>query len=174
MADAGEGSADDSTERPTAAREPQSLPERRFCGCQRFGNLHARAALVSCRGGEVLDELVGNSPPFGGIQLRPSEAQLVDDSDEGTRSYRGPDGEDSRANHSTVCLGDDDRRGGNEEQVAEKVGVVPSGIWILATGRQKADGGIEIGQAGASDVNLHEVASGAMCSERAAGGLRQG
>jgi hypothetical protein len=121
----------------------------------------------------VLDEIVGNLPPVGDRQRR-SHAHLVDHTDERTRSHRWPDGEDSHPHDASLRLGDDDRRGGNEEQVAEKVGVVASGLWICAIARQQADGGIEIGQAGASDVNLQEVASDAMCSERAAGGLLQG
>ena len=102
----------------------------------------------------MLDELVGNSPPFGGVQLRSSQAHLVDDSDEGTRSHRGPDGEDSRANHPSVCLGHENRGRGNEEQVTQEVGVVALAERIGIGAGKNAGGGVEIGQSGAADVNL--------------------
>ena len=159
MADAGEGSVDTSTERSAAAREPMSLPERRFSGCQRLGNLNARAALVSCRGGQVLDEIVGGLSPFGGAQRPFHHGQLVDHADERSRSHRWPDGEDSHAHHASFALGDDNRRRGNEEQVTQVVGVVARGSRIGAIVRQQADGSIEIGQTGASDVNLQGAPS---------------
>ena len=142
------------TEGAAAAREPMSLPERRFCGCQRLGDLHARAALVSCRGDEVLDEVVGGASPLGGVQQRFCGPELVDDTDERSRPHRWPDGEDSHADHSSLGLGNDDRCGGNEEKVAQEVGVAASGVWIGVGARKDANGGVEIGQAGAADVNL--------------------
>ena len=104
----------------------------------------------------MLDDLVGNPAPVGGVQRRLRQAQLVDDADEGTGPHRWPDGEDSHADHSSFGLGDDDRRGGNEEQVAQVVRVVALGSRIGLVARQQADGGVEIGQSGAADVNLHE------------------
>src|SRR5690606_7676049 len=95
-----------SSERLAAAREPQSLPSRRFCGCQRSGDLHARAALVSCRAGEVIDDLVDDPTPVGIVKLRlPRDSQLVDDADEGTRSHRWPDGENTHADDPSIGLG---------------------------------------------------------------------
>ena len=141
------------TEGPAPAREPVSLPERRFSGCQWLGDLHARAALISCRGDEVLDDVVGGASPLGGVQRRFRGPELVDNADEGTRSHRWPDGEDSHAHHSSLCLGDDDRRGGDEEEVAEEVCLAACGVWI-GVARKDANGGVQIGQAGAADVNL--------------------
>ncbi len=119
----------------------------------------------------MLDDVVGGTAPVGGVQRRWLRGpQLVDDSDEGTRSHRGPNGEDSDANDSSIRLGDDDRRGGDEQEVAQVVGRVLALVrrFGLAT-RQQADGGVEIGESGAADVNLHESLSGAKRSERAAG-----
>ena len=94
--------------------------------------------------------------PFGGVQRRClRDSQLVDNADEGTGPYRGPDGEDSHADHSSLDLGDDDRRGGNEEQGAQVVGVVAL-VSLSARLRKNADGGVEIGETGAADVYLHE------------------
>ena len=156
MADAGEASADLTAERSAAAREPQSLPSRRFCGCQRLGYFYPGAALVSCRGGEMLDDRVAGMSPLGGIQLASREPHLVDHADEGTRSHGGPDAQDSHADHATSGLGDDDRRGRDIEQVAKEVGVPGPGPRTGAVMSQKADGGVEIGWSGAADVNLHE------------------
>ena len=104
----------------------------------------------------MLDDRVGNPSPVGGVQVHSRQAQLVDDADEGTGTHRWPEGEDSHANHPTLGLGDDDRRGGNEEQVAQIVGVVALGSRIGLVVRQQSDGGVEIGQSGAADVNLHK------------------
>jgi len=104
----------------------------------------------------MLDDRVGNPSPFGGVQFHSRQAQLVDDADEGTGPHRWPEGEDSHANHPTFGLGDNDRRGGNEEQVAQIVGVVALGSRIGLVARQQSDGGVEIGQSGAADVNLHK------------------
>jgi hypothetical protein len=156
MADADGGSADLTAERAAAAREPQSLPTRRFCGCQRLGNFHPGAAFMSCRGREVLDDGIAGTSPLGGVQLASREPQLVDHADEGTRSHRGPDAQDSHADDSPFRLGDGDRRGGNVKQVAQELGVLGPGSRIGAVVPDEADGGIEIGRAGAADVNLHE------------------
>ena len=104
----------------------------------------------------MLDDRVGNPSPVGGVQFHSRQAQLVDDADEGTGPHRWPEGEDSHANHSTLGLGDHDGRGGNEEQVAQIVGVVALGSRIGLVARQQSNGGVEIGQSGAADVNLHE------------------
>ena len=111
MADAGGASADLTAEHAAAAREPQSLPTRRFCGCQRLGYFHPSAAFVSCRGGEVLDDCIACIPPLGGVQLASRDPKLVDHADEGTRSHGGPDAQNPHAYHATSGLGDDDRRG---------------------------------------------------------------
>jgi hypothetical protein len=150
------GSADLTAERSAAAREPQSLPSRRFCGCQRLGYLHPGAALVLCRGGEMLDDDIAGLSSLGGVQRVFREAQLVDHADEGTRSHGGPDAQDSQPDHSTSGLGDDDRRRRDVEEVAQEVGVSRPGSRIGAIACQKADGGVEIGRSGAADVNLHE------------------
>ena len=155
MAGPGGASADLTAERAAAAREPQSLPSRRVCGCQRLGHLHPSAALVSCRCGKVLDDLIAGIPPLGGVQLASRDSHLVDNADEGTRSHGGPDAQDSHANQATSGLGDDDRRGRDVEQVAKEVAVVGPGSRSGAVMCQQADGGVEIGRSGAADVNLH-------------------
>lgn len=151
-----ECSADLTAERAAAAREPQSLPTRRLCGCQRLGYFDPGAALVSCRGCEVLDDRIAGMPHLGGVQFRSREPQLVDNADEGTRSHGGPDAQDSHADDSTSGLGDDDRRGRDIEQIAQEVGVRRPVAPIGAIMSHKADGGVEIGRSGAADVNLHE------------------
>ncbi len=103
----------------------------------------------------MLDEIVGNPAPFGGVQRRSIETQLVDDADEWTGSHRWPDGKDSNADHASLGLGNDDRRGGNEEQVAQVVDVIALGVRIGIVVRKHADGGVKIGQTGGADVNLH-------------------
>jgi hypothetical protein len=103
----------------------------------------------------VLDDCVGNSSPLGGVQQRClRDSQLVDDSDEGTRPHRGPDGEDSCADHASLELCDGDRRCGNEEQVAQVVDVVTP-AFLIVIARKNADSGDEIGMTGAADVYLH-------------------
>jgi hypothetical protein len=156
MADAGGASADLTAERAAAAREPQSLPTRRFCGCQRLGYFHPGAAFMLCRGGEVLDDRIAGLSPLGGVQLASHDPKLVDHADEGTRSHGGPDAQNAYADHATSGLGDDDRRGRDIEQVAQEFGVPWPGSRIGAIMRYKADGGVEIGRSGAADVNLHE------------------
>ena len=104
----------------------------------------------------MLDDCVAGIPLFGGVQLASRESQLVDNADEGTRSHRGPDAQDSHADHPTSGLCDDDRRGRDIEQVTQEVGVRRPGIPIGAIMSHKADGGVEIGRSGAADVNLHE------------------
>jgi hypothetical protein len=151
-----ECSADLTAERAAAAREPQSLPTRRLCGCQRLGDFDPGAALVSCRGCEVLDDGIAGIALLGGVQLACCEPQLVDNADERARSHGGPDAQDSHADDSTPGLGDDDRRGRDIEQIAKEVGVRRSVVPIGAIMSHKADGGVEIGRSGAADVNLHE------------------
>ena len=104
----------------------------------------------------MLDDCIACVAPAGGIQLRPCEPQLVDHADEGTGSHRWPDAEDSHADHLTFGLGDDDRRGGNIEEVAQEVGVPVPVHRIVAVGRDESNGGVEIGRSGVADVNLHE------------------
>jgi hypothetical protein len=104
----------------------------------------------------MLDDRVGSMSLLGGVQLATRESQLVDNADERTRSHRGPDAQDSHADHSTSGLGDDDRRRRDIEEVAQEVGVRRPGIPIGAIMSHKADGGVEIGRSGAADVNLHE------------------
>ena len=111
---------------------------------------------MSCRGGEVLDDRIAGMSPLGGVQLASREPQLVDHADEGTRSHGGPDAQDSHADHPTSGLGDDERRGGDIEEVAQEVGVLVPCSRIDVGGSHKADGGVEIGRSGAADVNLHE------------------
>lgn len=151
-----ECSADLTAERAAAAREPQSLPTRRLCGCQRLGYFDPGAALVSCRVREVLDDRIAGKPHLGGVQLRFREPQLVDNADEGTRSHGGPDAQDSHADDPTSGLGDDNRRGWDIEQIAQEVGVRRPVDPIGAIMSHKADGGVEIGRSGAADVNLHD------------------
>ena len=108
----------------------------------------------------MLDDRVASCSPLGGVQLAARKSQLVDHADEGTRSHRGPDAQDSHADHPTSRLGDDDRRGWNVEQVAQDVGVPVPGSGSGAIMRHEADGGVEIGRSGATDVNLHEAPKG--------------
>ena len=117
----------------------------------------------------MLDDLVGNPAPVGGLQQRRSrDSQLVDDTDEGTRSHRGPQGENSDSHDLPIRIRRDDGRGGNVEQVAQVVSVVAPGLRIGVVKRKDADGGVKIGESGGADVNLHEGLSGAIRSERAA------
>jgi hypothetical protein len=134
-----------------------SLPERRFSAYQRLGYLHARAALVSCRPDEVLDEIVGDPSPVGGAQPIGRDSQLVDHAHEWAGSNRGPEGDHAHAHDSSIDIGDDDRRRGDEEQVAQELRVVSPGFMILVgAARQQADGSVQIGELGGADVNLHE------------------
>ncbi len=117
----------------------------------------------------MLDDLVGDPTPVGGFQHRRSrDSQLVDDTDEGTRSHRGPQGEDSDPHDLPINFRGDDRRGRDEEQVTQIIGVVAPGLGIGAAKRKNADCGVKIGESGVADVNLHEGLSGAIRSERAA------
>lgn len=103
----------------------------------------------------MLDDCVGDPSWLGGVQhLRLCDSQLVDDADEGTRPHRWPDGEDTHTDHASFELGNGDRGGGNEEQVAQVVDVVaPASLVVII--RKNADDGIEISQTGAADVYLH-------------------
>ena len=115
----------------------------------------------------MLDDCVGDPSPFGGVQRRClRDSQLVDDADEGTRPYRGPDGEDPYAHHPSLELGNGDRRGGNEEQGTQVVDVVAR-VSLSAGLRKNADGGVEISETGAADVYLHVglIGSGSQTSD---------
>ena len=104
----------------------------------------------------MLDDRVGGTPLFGGVQFASRKSQLVDSADEGTRSHGGPDAQDCHADDPTSGLGDDDRRRRDIEQVAQEIGVRRPNIPIGAIMSHKADGGVEIGRSGAADVNLHD------------------
>jgi hypothetical protein len=117
----------------------------------------------------MLDDRIACVAPAGGVQLCPCEPQLVDHADEGTGSHRWPDAEDSNADHLAFGLGDDDRRGGNIEEVAQEVGVPVPVYLIVAVGRDESNGGVEIGRSGVADVNLHETPSGVYGRAIAAG-----
>ena len=118
----------------------------------------------------MLDDHVGNSSPLGGAQLvRSCCPQLVDDADEGARPYRGPDGEDSHADHASLLFGHGDRRRGNEEQVAQVVDVIARPVLVIGVAGKDAGDGRKVGRASASDVNLHEGLSGTGRIEREAG-----
>ena len=98
----------------------------------------ARAALVSCRRGEVLDEIVGDRPPVGGAQR---SAAIPSSSITPTKGPDLTDGlmEDSHTHHSPFDLGNDDRRGGNEEEVAQEVRIVaPIGLGVVGAKRRTA------------------------------------
>ena len=103
----------------------------------------------------MLDDCVGDPSSLGGVlHLCLGDSQLVDNADEGTRPHRWPDGENTHADHSSINLGNGDRRGWNEEQVAQVVDVVtPASLVVIM--RKHADDGIEIGHTGAADVYLH-------------------
>ena len=104
----------------------------------------------------MLDDCVGDSSSLGGVQRRRlRDSQLVDDADEGTGPHRQPDGEDPYTDHASLELGDGDRRGGNEEQIAQVVDVVAPVILIVIA-RKDANNGGEITEIGAADVYLHE------------------
>ena len=104
----------------------------------------------------MLDNPVGNSSPVGGAQVCSlCDSELVDNADEGTRPHRWPDGKDAYAHHASLALGNGNRRRRNEEQVAQVVDVV-AGPLVIDVARKRAYGGVEIGETGASDVNLHE------------------
>ena len=81
----------------------------------------------------MLDDLVSNPSPLGGGQRHARcHPELIDHSDERTRPHRWPDGEDPHADHPPLQLGNGDRRGGNEEQVSEVVGVLTSVRMIVS------------------------------------------
>ncbi len=103
----------------------------------------------------MLDDRVGNPSSLGGIQhLCLRDPQLVDGADEGTGPHRRPDGENTNADRASLDLGDEDRRGWNEEQAAQVIDVVtPAALVVIV--RKHADDGIQIGQTGAADVYLH-------------------
>ena len=104
----------------------------------------------------MLDDCIAGVAPIGGVQPLSRQTQLVDQADKGTGSHRWPDAQDPHANHLPFGLGDDDRRGGDVEEVAKEVGVLVPGFRIGPVGRHESDGGVEIGRSGVSDVNLHE------------------
>ena len=103
----------------------------------------------------MLDDRVAGVAPLGGVQLRPRQTQLVDDADERARSQRRPDAQDSQADHPSSGLGDEDRRGGDVQEVAEEVGVPVPGSVIGLGIRHQSDGGVEISRSGGADENLH-------------------
>ena len=116
----------------------------------------------------MIDDLVDDPASVGVVKLRhPRDSQLVDHADEGTGLNRWPDGEDTHADHLPIRLRDDDRGGGNEQEVAQVVHVQP-GIHIRRVARHEAGGRVEIGMSSGSDVYLHEGLSGAIRSGRAA------
>ena len=102
----------------------------------------------------MLDDHVGNCLPVGGRRTRSLQSQLVDDSDEGTRSHRWPDGQDSDADDSPLGFGDDDRRGRNGEKLAQEADVPTLGIRLGTVDRHEANGSVEISVPSGSNVYL--------------------
>lgn len=104
----------------------------------------------------MLDDLVGDTASRGGVQCgRRCGSHLVDHADEWAASHRRPYGEDSDSDHLAVRLGDDDRRGGDEEEVAEEVRRILARPGLDVGRRDESGGGIEIRESGAADAELH-------------------
>jgi hypothetical protein len=131
----------------------------------------------------VLDDRDTNAAPLRGVcdrrgAPRPStcgiHSELIDDADERTRTDRGTDREDPDADDPAIRLGDDHGGRRHEEEVAEPIGVLALLIRIGRVPHQDADGGVDIGQAGAADVILHGGLSGAKRSASAADVPAQG
>lgn len=102
----------------------------------------------------MLDDLIAGVAPIGGVQPFTRQAQLVDHADERTGSHGRPDAQDSEPHDPAPGLGDDDRRGGDVEEVAEEVDVIAPAFVIGPVRRQQSDGGIEIGRSGVADESL--------------------
>ena len=87
-------------------------------------------------------------------------AQLVDTSDERARSDRGPQGEDAHADDAMLPFGDHDRGGRNVEEASQPIGIVAPGAGPMSGTCKHANRGIDIGEAGAADDELHRWPSG--------------